>query len=226
MLCVGWDLESSRKAIEIAHESDGVYAAVGIHPENLEGAEESDLALIEEFAKDPKVIAIGEIGLDYHWVKDPEARESQKRWFIRQIELANAVGLPCTIHARDSVEDAISILKEHPVAKGASLHCYGGSVEQMDIALKSIPNIYFGFGGPITFKNARVPKEAAAHCSADRILSETDSPYLSPEPFRGTTNESERIPLIVLSMAKLRGIPAEEMSAQLLANFRRLFHVE
>ena len=224
ILCVGYDPQSSRKAVELAAHYPEIYAAVGVHPENLEGLTFDCLDEIKELAKNPKVVAIGEIGLDYHWYKDPEVRKAQHPWFIRQIDLANELGLPVTIHARDASEDMYAILKEHPVHAGAVLHCYSGSVEMMREFAKL--GLYFGFDGPVTYKNAVTPKECVKQCPIDRLLVETDSPYLTPVPFRGKPNSPKFIPYIVEEMAKLREIDVETMNEALWSNFGKLFRVK
>ena len=131
LLVIGYDIVSSQKALEIAQAHDEVYAAVGVHPENFEGLEFDCLKEIEQIAKDPKVIAIGEIGLDYHWYKEPEHRAKQKEWLIKQIDLANSLGLPASIHARECLGDMYSVLKEHPLKNSGVLHCYSGSKEML-----------------------------------------------------------------------------------------------
>lgn len=224
MVCIGYDIKSSEHAIEIASKYEGVYAAIGVHPENRDGLTLDDLEQIRGLAKHPKVIAIGEIGLDYHWYKTPEEREPQKPWFIAQIDLANELGLPVSIHARDASQDTYEILKAHPIRAGGVLHCYSGSPEMLVEFAKL--GLYFGFDGPITYKNALAPKECVRICPEDRILSETDSPYLSPVPFRGTPNSPSRIPYIVSMMAELRGVSTEMMCDILGRNFERLFRVK
>ena len=223
ILSLGWDLKSSRKAVELANRFENVYAAVGFHPENLEEVSDAALEEIKALAQDKKVIAIGEIGLDYYWYKDAKDHENQKVWLIKQIDLANELGLPVSIHAREASFDILQLLTEHPVKHNAVLHCYSGSVE----SLKSLAKLgyYFGFDGPITYKNAIVPKECVKACPIERILVETDSPYLSPVPLRGTRNEPKNIPIIVKTMAELRNLSLEEMTTVLNDNFRRLFHV-
>ena len=224
LLVIGWDVESSRKAVELAQNNEGVYAAVGIHPENLEGAAEESLIEIERLAANEKVIAIGEIGLDYHWFSDPKDHENQKKWFIAQIELANKLGLPCSIHARDAQQDTYDLLKAHPVQAGAVLHCYSGSPEMLRDFVKL--GYYFGFDGPVTFKNSITPKQCALICPLNRLLVETDSPYMAPAPFRGKTNEPKYIPLIVSQIAEIRGIEAEDLKGAIEENFKILFHVK
>lgn len=224
MVCIGYDLASSRLAVELSHRYEGVFAAIGFHPENLQGASLDDLRVIKELARDGKVVAIGEIGLDYHWFKDPGERKAQHPWFIAQIELANELGLPISVHARDASEDTYEILSKHPATYGAVLHCYSGSVEMMDRFAKL--GVYFGFDGPITYKNAVTPKECVKHCPLDRLLVETDSPYLSPVPFRGKPNSPANIPHIVQEMANLREMDVETLNDQLWKNFSELFRVK
>lgn len=223
-LVVGWDLLSSKKAISIAHEFDNVYAAIGVHPENLENISDETLLELEELSKDEKVKAIGEIGLDYHWYKEQKDHDNQKVWFIKQIELANKLHLPLSIHARDAAEDTYTILKEHRPLYGAALHCYSGSPEMMDRFIEL--GLYFGFDGPITYKNAVTPKECVIKCPLNRLLTETDSPYLPPVPFRGKTNEPMHIKEIQKQMALLKNIDEDVMEKQIKENFNNLFHVE
>jgi len=223
-LVVGWDVESSKKALQIAHEYPDVYAAVGLHPENLEGVNEASLKEIESMAQDPKVVAIGEIGLDYHWYKEEKDHENQKTWFVKQIDLANKLNLPTCIHARGAAKDTYDILKAHPVKRSGNLHCYSGSTEMMPSFAEL--GFYFGFDGPITYKNSQVPKANVQACPIDRLLSETDSPYLTPMPFRGEVNSPKHIVEIVEEMAVLRGISRDEIEKQIEQNFYSLFHVE
>ena len=224
LLVVGWDLPSSKLAISIANEFPNVYASVGIHPENLDGVSDEMLKEIEELAQNEKVVAIGEIGLDYHWYKEKSEHDNQKIWFIKQIELANKLHLPLSIHAREATEDTYTILKEHTPLYGAVLHCYSGSKEMMDKFLSL--GLYFGFDGPITYKNAITPKECVIHCPLDKILTETDSPYLPPVPFRGQRNEPSHIKEIFKQMALLKNIDEERLEKQIERNFSKLFHVE
>jgi hydrolase, TatD family len=223
-LVAGWDIESSKKALQIAHEFPHVYVAVGLHPENLDGVNDDTLLALEELAKDPKVVAIGEIGLDYHWYKEKDDQVKQRTFFIKQIELANKLHLPVCIHAREAIQDTYNILKEHPVEKKGNLHCYSGPTEMMPQFAKL--GFYFGFDGPITYKNSQVPKANVVACPFDRLLSETDSPYLTPVPFRGELNTPKYIPEIVKEMALLRGIDEKNLANQILLNFKTLFHVE
>lgn len=225
LLVIGWDLASSKEAIALANRFEGVYAAIGYHPENLDDVSEEGIKEIEALAKnEPKVIAIGEIGLDYHWFKEAEHRQKQKVWFVRQIEMANRLRLPISIHAREAAQDTYDVLKEHTPEFGGVLHCYSSSKEMM--ARFHGLGLYFGFDGPITFKNAIEPKECVKACDEERILAETDSPYLAPVPFRGKINTPKYIPNIVQEMANLRGVSLETMANQLLRNFEKLFRVK
>ena len=224
LFCAGYDLASSRKAVELAERFPGVYAFVGFHPENLEGVSEEALEEIASLAKSPKVVGIGEIGLDYHWFKEEKDHQNQKVWFARQIDLANALGLPVSIHARDAYGDLLPFLKEHPIEKSGVLHCYSGSVEMIKEFAKL--GLYFGFDGPITYKNAVTPKECVKACPLDRILVETDSPYLPPVPFRGKENGPKYIPYIAREMASLKGMELDDLAEALNENLNRLFHVK
>jgi TatD DNase family protein len=224
LLVIGWDLESSKKAIQIAHESEGIFAAIGLHPENIAGAPADFLNEIKKLAKDDKVIAIGEIGLDYHWYKDLAIREAQKTWFIRQIDLANELALPISIHARDASEDTYEILSKHPPLQKGVLHCYSGSPEML--RRFAALGMYFGFDGPITYKGSAIPKASVVACPSDRLLTETDSPYLTPEPNRGKINEPKFLKNIFDEMTLLRKQNPEILEKQIEGNFKKLFHVE
>ena len=213
LLVIGYDVPSSMLAVEIANEFPCCYALVGYQPENLEGAKESDLDIFRELAKNKKVVGIGEIGLDHHWYKDPKDHAKQKEWFIKQIELANELELPVSIHAREAIGDTLDVLQSHPLKKKGVLHCYSGSVESLNEFAKL--GMYFGFDGPITYKNANEPRRCVEVCPIDRLLVETDSPYLAPVPYRGSRNESKNIPILV-----------EKMAERLNENFTRLFRVE
>ena len=224
LLVVGYDVPSSVRAVEIANEFPCCYATIGYQPENLEGAKESDLDLFRDLSKNEKVVAIGEIGLDHHWYKDPKDHEKQKEWFIKQIDLANELDLPISIHAREAIGDTLDILKSHPLKRKGVLHCYSGSAESLREFAKL--GFYFGFDGPITYKNAEEPRRCVAECPIDRLLVETDSPYLAPVPFRGSKNESKNIPILVEKIAEIRKMSIDEVAGQMKNNFQRLFRVE
>ena len=222
-LVVGYDKETSLLAIKIAHKYEGCYAAIGFHPTEITDLSEDDYDELMSMAKDPKVKAIGEIGLDYHWVKDPIQREIQKEYFIRQIEFANYVGLPIAIHNRESNEDCLKILKEYPPVKGGIMHCYSGSVEMMRELLKL--GMYISLGGPVTFTNAKTPKEVAVECPLDRLLTETDCPYLAPHPLRGTINYPKNISLVVDEIARLRDISRKHLEDATYKNACKLLNI-
>lgn len=224
LLVIGWDLESSRQAVEIASRHDGVYAAVGFQPENLDTISDTALKEIADLAKNPKVIAIGEIGLDYYWQSDEATKAKQKEWFRKQLELAAQLDLPVSIHARDAVQDVYDVLKEVEVPKKGVLHCYSGSAEMLNEFAKL--GYYFGFDGPLTYKNAKEPKRSCLACPLGRLLSETDSPYLPPVPHRGETNYPSYIPLIVAETAKIHQESEETIAKAIKDNFERLFHVK
>jgi len=222
-LVVGWDKESSFKAVELAKQYDCIYAVVGFHPCNIFDVNDSDFEEVMNLSKEDRVVGIGEIGLDYYWVKDPRDRLKQKEWFIKQIEFANSHRLPVSIHNRDAFADCLSILKEHKPMFGGVMHCYSGSVE----SLKEILDIglHIGLGGPLTFTNAKMPKEVCKIAPLESILSETDSPYLAPHPLRGSLNEPKNVVLVVNEIANLKGLPVEKVQAQLYKNALSVFGI-
>lgn len=225
-LVVGYDKKTSLLAVKIAKKYDFCYAAIGFHPTEIFDLSEKDYNSVMELAKtEKKVVAIGEIGLDYHWIKDPIQREIQKEYFIRQIEFANEVGLPITIHNRDSHKDCFKILKENRPKFGLIMHCYSGSVEEMREILKWDKS-YISLGGPVTFTNAKTPKEIAEEVPLDRLLLETDSPYLTPHPFRGMKNEPKYIALISEEIANLKDMSRKTLEAQTFANACAILNIK
>ena len=222
-LIVGCDLKTSKKAVELVNKFEGCFAAIGIHPSDSKNAGKNDLEEIEKLLINKKVIAIGEIGLDYYWDKDSKIKEDQKRWFIEQIKLANKYNLPISIHCRDAYEDCLNILKEYPVNKTGIMHCYSGSKEMMKEFVKL--GFYIGIGGTVTFKNAVKAKEVASLVPSDRYMLETDSPYLAPTPHRGEQNHSKYIPLIRDEIARLRNVSNEQVEKETNENFNRLFNL-
>ena len=223
-LVIGYDKATSLRAIEIAHEYDCCYAAIGIHPTEIFDLEEKDYLEVMSRVEDPKVVAIGEIGLDYHWIKDPVQRELEKEWFIKQIDFANEHHLPICIHNRDSNEDCLAILKEHTPKYGAVMHCYSGSVEMMEELLK-IPGLYISLGGPVTFTNAKTPKAVAEEAPLDRLLVETDSPYLTPHPHRGEKNEPKHICLVSEEIANLKNMSRKHLEDVIYKNSLKVFNI-
>ena len=222
-LVIGWDKESSFLAVKIAHKYEGIYAAIGFHPTDINGVSDKDYNDVMSLVDDPKVVAIGEIGLDYHWVKDPLQREKQKEWFIKQINFANEHKKPISIHNREAFEDCLKILKEHKPLYGGVMHCYSGSVELLKDVLDL--GLYIGLDGPLTFTNAKTPKEVCEVVPLDRLIVETDSPYLAPHPLRGTVNEPKNIALVIDEIARLKGISKKHILDVLYQNSCNLFHV-
>lgn len=218
ILTIGCSERSSREAIRLAESHDKIYAAVGFHPDH---AEQVDIALLEELLKHPKVVAIGEIGLDYYY-EDP-GREIQQKAFRMQLELAQKTGYPVIVHDRDAHGDILEIVKEYPGVKGV-FHSYSGSVEMAKILLDL--GWYLSFSGVVTFKNARQAPDVARMVPEDRYLTETDCPYLTPVPFRGKRNDSGKMYYTVEKLAELRGVLFQTVEEQTEANARRLFGIE
>ena len=222
-LVVGFDAQSSQCAIEISSKYNQCYAAVGIHPSDAKKAKDGDLGIIKELAKSNRCIAIGEIGLDYYWDKDEEIKKLQKEYFIKQINIANELNLPIAIHCRDAIEDCLQILKENPVKRGGVMHCYAGSLESSSEFIKL--GFLLGFGGTVTFKNSVRPKEVVANIPSTSYVLETDSPYLTPHPYRGKENHSKYLYLIRDQIAQLRNISPEEVEKESTDNFKRVFNI-
>ena len=223
MVVIGWDKESSLKAIKIAEQYPFIYACVGFHPENLEGVDETQLNEVLNLCSHPKVVGIGEIGLDYHWEKDPQKREIQKEFFIKQIEFANKVGLPISIHSREAFQDTLEILKNYKPVHGGVMHCYSGSVENINDIINL--GLYIGIDGPVTFRNAKTPKEVASEVPLEKLVLETDSPYLSPHPLRGTVNEPANLILIADEIAALRDMSKKHLLEVVYDNSCKLFNL-
>lgn len=216
---VGYDLASSERSVKLSQKYDFIYAAVGIHPHNAEGITEEGWEKLKKLAREEKILAWGEIGLDYY--RDLSPRLIQKEVFIRQIELANEVGLPIVIHNRDAHQDVLEIVKSYPPKYGGVFHCYSGSLEMAKILLRQ--GFYLSFAGPVTFKNARHTVEVAEHVPLERILVETDSPYLSPEPRRGKRNEPTYVREVVKKIAEIRNLSFEEVACQTMRNAEAIF---
>ena len=215
----GCDLDSSRKAVSYAAAYPHVYAAVGIHPENCAGFVPADIDVLRELARQPKVAAIGEIGLDYYWAENPP-RELQQQVLRAQLALARALRLPVIFHDREAHGDSLAIVREFPDVTGV-FHCFSGSVEMARELLKR--GWYLGFDGPITYKNAAKAPEVIAACPAERILLETDSPYLAPVPNRGKRNDSRNLPFIAARVAEIKGMMIDQVAEVTLQNGKKLF---
>lgn len=212
------DPVSAERCVCMARRYPHVYAAAGIHPEAVARATDDWLARIAAIARDRKVVAIGEIGLDYHY-DDAAPREVQREWFRRQLALAGEMNLPVIVHDRDAHEDTLSLLREYR-PRGV-VHCFSGSVEMMQevVAL----GMYIGLGGVVTFKNAKRPAAVAAVVPMDRLLLETDAPYMSPEPCRGGRCDSSLILHTAARIAELRGVSTDKLLEQTYINAERLF---
>lgn len=222
IVVVGFDRDTIRRAMELTEQYDMIYAAVGWHPVDAIDMTDDDLEWIKELASHPKVVAIGEMGLDYYWDKSP--KDIQKEVFRKQIQLAKEVQLPIIIHNRDATEDVVKILQEENASEvGGIMHCFTGSLE---VAKQCIDmNFYLSFGGPVTFKNAKKPKGVAKEIPIDRLLIETDCPYLTPHPFRGKRNEPSYVKYVAEQIAELREISVEEVAKKTSDNAKKLFGI-
>ena len=218
IMTIGADLPTSYAARELAERYDFVYFAAGIHPEQAGDAPENYLEELKALAAHPKCRAIGEIGLDYYWAENPP-KERQMELFRQQVLLAKELGLPVIIHDREAHADTLALLRElHPAGV---LHCFSGSVEMARELLRR--GWYLGFDGPITYKNAVKALDVIAACPTDRMLLETDSPYLSPVPNRGKRNDSRNLPYIAARIAEIKGMTTEEVAEVTLQNGKQLF---
>ena len=217
---VGANMKGTEESVELAHKYPFIYAAVGVHPDDCDEINDESLARLEELSKDEKVVAIGEIGLDYYW--DNVARDIQKEAFRKQIRLAKKVKLPIIIHSREAAKDTMDILFEEKADEvGGVMHCYSYSKESAEIINKL--GFHFGIGGVLTFKNGKKLREALEVMPLDRILLETDCPYLAPVPFRGKRNSSLLLPHVVEVLAECKGITTEEVERITKENAERLF---
>jgi TatD DNase family protein len=217
------DLESVETSLELAHRYDFVYAAVGVHPENAYELDDSKLLWLRDKSHDPKAVAIGEIGLDYHYPDNPD-RDTQIKWFRAQLRLALEEKLPVVIHSRDAAADTMEIMKE-AASKGivADIHCYSYSPEQ---ALEYVKmGFYIGVGGVVTFKNGKKLKQTVDKIPLDRILIETDCPYMAPEPFRGSRNSSVYLPYVVKAIADIKGVTPQEVIDITEQNARKFYGI-
>ena len=217
-------IPSIEECVELAQSYDHVYAAVGVHPSELEGMSEDVIEKMRKIAAWEKTVAIGEIGLDYYWEKDPDVQKNQRDWFVRQMELAREVDLPVIIHSRDAAEDTLTLMKElHAEHIPGVIHCYSYSPELAREYVKM--GYYIGVGGVVTFKNAKKLVQAVAETPMERILLETDSPYLAPEPHRGHRNDSRELVYVVEKIAEIKGITPEEVEDITWDNALRLFQL-
>jgi TatD DNase family protein len=216
---VGATLEGCRASVELAEKYPFIYAAVGVHPDEVGELSEETFAWLREATKHPKVVAVGEIGLDYHWNVEPQ--EVQQRWFIRQLELAREQNLPVNIHSREAAQDTMQIMQEHARGLQGIIHCYSYSREMAEEYVKM--GFHIGIGGVVTFKNSKKLKNVAASIPVERIVLETDCPYMAPVPYRGKRNNSAYIDKVAEEIASLRGMTKEEVLQITEENARRLF---
>lgn len=218
----GASVESTRDTIRLAGEYDHVYAAVGIHPSEIEELDEAFFKWMQEQTKWEKTVAIGEIGLDYYWDKEEEVQAQQRYWFGRQIELAKETNLPIIVHSRDAAADTMQVMKEHHAEELCGvIHCFSYSKEMAMEFIKM--GYYIGVGGVVTFKNAKKLVEVVEAVPLERILLETDCPYMAPEPYRGKRNNSLYLTYVRDKIAEIKGISPEEVERVTEENARRLF---
>ncbi|MBS4175784.1 TatD family hydrolase [Bacillus sp. FJAT-49736] len=222
MIVVGFDRPTITKAMDLIEKYDFLYASIGWHPVDAIDMTEKDLKWIEELSSHPKVVALGEMGLDYHWDKSPE--DIQKEVFRKQIRLAKKVNLPIIIHNREATQDIVEILKEEKASEvGGIMHCFSGSVDTAKECINM--NFLISLGGPVTFKNAKKPKEVAKEIPLSHLLIETDCPYLAPHPYRGKRNEPAYVKLVAEQIAEIKGVSYDEIATQTNQNAKRLFGI-
>lgn len=220
---IGFNRETIATTIALAEKHDFIYAAVGWHPQDAKDMTDADFEQVRALCKHPKVVAIGEIGLDYYW--DTSPKDVQQEVFRRQIRLARELHMPIIIHNRDAHEDVVRILREeHAADVGGVMHCYSGSWEIAKMCLDM--NFYISFGGPVTFKNAKQPKEVLKQVPLDRLLIETDAPYLCPHPLRGKRNETSYVRFVAEEAANLKEMSYEQFAEITAMNARRLFSLD
>ncbi len=217
---IGASLNSCKKTIELMEKYNFFYGAIGVHPSDTAELDEENFAWLSEQCRREKCVAVGEIGLDYYW--DEPEREIQKKWFRRQLRLAKELGLPAVIHSRDAAQDTIEIMKEeHAEEIGGVVHCFAYTKETAQIFLDM--GFYIGVGGVVTFKNGKKLKETVEAIPLERIVLETDSPYLSPEPNRGKRNSSLNLPFVVEQIAAIKGVSPEEVERVTYENALKLY---
>lgn len=217
---VGASIASCRSTLALMEQYPFVYGALGVHPSETAELDEAAFAWLTEQCRNPKCVAVGEIGLDYYW-QEPE-KELQKKWFVRQLGLARELGLPVVIHSRDAAADTIQIMQEqHAEEIGGVVHCFSYTKETAEIFLEM--GFYFGIGGVVTFKNAKKLKEALAMIPLDRIVTETDCPYLAPEPNRGKRNSSLNIPYVIEEIARIKQLSIGQVEEAAFRNAEKLY---
>jgi TatD DNase family protein len=223
MIVVGFDRKTIQRAIELSEKYSFIFAVIGWHPVDAIDCKEEDLEWIESLASQPKVVGIGEIGLDYYWDKSP--KEIQQKLLRRQIQLAKKVNLPIIIHNRDATQDLIQILKEEKASEvGGIMHCFSGSAETAIECVKM--NFYISLAGPLTFKNAKQPKEVVERIPLENLLIETDCPYLAPHPHRGKRNEPAFVKLVAEEIALIKNQTFDTVAKVTTENAKRVFRLK
>ena len=223
MVVVGFDRKTIEKTMQLVEQYDFVYGVIGWHPVDAIDCRQEDLNWIEELAAHPKIVGIGETGLDYYWDKSP--KDVQQALFRKQIHLAQKLNLPIIIHNRDATGDVVQILREENAASvGGVMHCFSGSVETAHECIAM--NFMISLGGPVTFKNARMPKEVATGIPVEHLMIETDAPYLAPHPYRGKRNEPAFVPLVAEEIARLKGLTIEEIAQVTTTNAKKFFKID
>lgn len=222
---IGVDPESIEKGYQLSRDYPFIYTSVGVHPSDIDKLDPYGMGWLKEKAERDKVVAIGEIGLDYYWEKDPDQRMKQRKYFREQLTLARELKLPFSIHSRDAAKDTLDIAKEEKIGEiGGVMHCYSYSLEHAREYLNM--GLYLGIGGVVTYKNARVLKEVVKYAPLSRLVVETDCPYLTPVPFRGKRNSSLNLPYIVDMIAQIKGISREEVELATWNNGMKLYKME
>ena len=220
---IGASISSCKTTLELMEKYPFVYGAIGVHPSETAELTEESFAWLTEQCKHEKCVAVGEIGLDYYW-PEPD-RETQKKWFVRQLQLAKELGLPVVIHSRDAAQDTIEIMKEQRAEEiGGVVHCFSYTKETAELFLKM--GFYIGIGGVVTFKNAKKLKEAVEHIPLERIVIETDCPYLAPEPNRGKRNSSLNLPYVIDEIARIKQVDRETVESVTWENGERLYRFD
>lgn len=218
---IGFDLESSKKALELSEKYDFIYAVVGVHPHDSSKLSDEGLLQLEKLLSHKKAVALGEIGLDYYY--DNSERDVQRHWFAKQAELAKSLKCPISVHTRDAMEDTLNILKAHGGGDGI-IHCYSGSKESAKILLDM--GYYLSFAGPVTFKNANTALDVIRYVPTDRMLIETDSPYLAPVPYRGKRNCPLYVREVAVKIAEIKGMEFEEVAKITTANAKKVYRIK
>ncbi len=217
---IGASIDTTRKTLSLADAYDFIYAAVGVHPSEVDCLNEESFGWLKVQTGHPKAVAVGEIGLDYYWEKDPARQEQQKYWFLRQLSLARETKLPVIIHSRDAAEDTMELLKQEHGIHGV-IHCFSYSKELAQEYVKM--GYYIGVGGVVTFKNAKKLKETVQAIPLERIVIETDCPYLAPEPYRGKRNQSLYLPYVIEAIAQIKDCTLQEVEAVTFRNAEELY---